>query len=73
MQTTSKKFLTASTLKKRYDISDITLDRWIKNEKLAFPRPMVVNRKRYFDEADIIEWERLNIRKVGARAGEVPA
>jgi predicted DNA-binding transcriptional regulator AlpA len=38
---------------KRYGISAMTLWRWDRNSELAFPKPMVVNRRKYRDEAEL--------------------
>lgn len=40
------------------DISDMTLWRWLGNPALAFPKPLVINRRRYWRLADIEAWER---------------
>jgi hypothetical protein len=50
--------LPASKVWKRYGIVDRTLDRWIASETLGFPKPIVINRRRYFRESDLIAWER---------------
>lgn len=50
--------LPARLVCERYDIVRRTLDRWIDNEKLEFPRPIVINRRRYFREDELEEWER---------------
>jgi predicted DNA-binding transcriptional regulator AlpA len=42
----------------RYDIVDRTLDRWLADERMQFPRPMVIGRRRYFKESEIVAWER---------------
>lgn len=42
----------------RYGVTDRTLDRWLANDALSFPRPLVINRRRYFRERDLIAWER---------------
>lgn len=55
-------FLTAPQVRQRYSVSEMTLWRWLKNADLHFPQPIVINRRRYFREVDLIEWER-------ARAG----
>ncbi|TIT07321.1 MAG: DNA-binding protein [Mesorhizobium sp.] len=47
----------------RYNISDMSLHRWLKNPTLNFPKPMVINRRRYFLEADLIAWERARAAK----------
>lgn len=43
-----------------------TIDRWLKNPKLAFPKPITLGRIRYWREADILAW-------LDARAAEVQA
>ena len=43
---------------KRYGVTSRTLDRWLDSEPLGFPRPLVINRFRYFRESDLIAWER---------------
>ena len=37
-------------------ISDMTLWRWLDDKALAFPRPVYIARRRYWREADILEW-----------------
>lgn len=39
-------------------ISDMTLWRWLQDPALNFPRPLVINRRRYWRLADIETWER---------------
>jgi predicted DNA-binding transcriptional regulator AlpA len=51
-------FLTAPQVLDRYNISDMSLHRWLNNPELNFPKPMKINRRRYFKEADLITWER---------------
>jgi predicted DNA-binding transcriptional regulator AlpA len=50
--------LPARNVLKRYDIADRTLDRWLNNELLGFPRPIVINKRRYFRECELQDWER---------------
>jgi hypothetical protein len=50
--------LPASTVWTRYGVVDRTLDRWLANTSLKFPKPLVINRRRYFRESDLIAWER---------------
>ena len=40
---------------KRYGVSVRTLDRWLLHHD--FPRPLVVNHRRYFSVAEIERWE----------------
>ena len=51
-------FLSGPQVQARYGISDVTLFRWLKNDSLGFPRPLVINRRRLFNESEIVEWER---------------
>jgi hypothetical protein len=50
--------LPARLVCERYDIVRRTLDRWIDNEALGFPRPIVINKRRYFREHELEAWER---------------
>ena len=43
----------------RYSICDRTLDRWLKNPALAFPQPVFINKRRYFRERQLQDWERV--------------
>jgi predicted DNA-binding transcriptional regulator AlpA len=54
---TPKRYLTGPQICARYSISDMTLWRWLKNSDLGFPQPIYVNRRRLFDEAELLEWE----------------
>jgi len=42
----------------RYLICDRTLDRWIVNKTLGFPKPIVINKRRYWRVAELVGWER---------------
>lgn len=37
-------------------ISDMQLWRLLNDEKVAFPRPIYIGRRRYWREADVIAW-----------------
>lgn len=52
-------FLTGPQVLKRYGISEMTLYRWLKDEGLGFPKPMVVNGRRFFKEGELTNWERV--------------
>jgi predicted DNA-binding transcriptional regulator AlpA len=67
----STSLVSSKAVEGRYRISDRTLDRWLKNAKLAFPRPVVVNRRRYFDLSEIEAWEK--IRRMPAAATDQSA
>ena len=56
--------LKAGDVRSRYgNISDMSLWRWIRDPKLGFPAPIVINRRRYWKESELAAWER-------ARAGK---
>jgi predicted DNA-binding transcriptional regulator AlpA len=47
-------FLTATQVRQRFGgISDMTLWRWMRDERVSFPQPLVINRRRYFRAADL--------------------
>lgn len=37
-------------------ISDMTMWRWLNDENLNFPRPVMIQRRRFWREAELIEW-----------------
>ena len=45
-------------------VSDMSLHRWLNNPELDFPKPIYISRRRYWREADVIEW--LDAREVAA-------
>jgi predicted DNA-binding transcriptional regulator AlpA len=51
--------LPASSVWTRFGVVDRTLDRWLEKASLGFPRPIVINRRRYFRESEIVAWERM--------------
>ncbi len=53
----NEKYLSGVAVRKRYGVSRMSIDRWLHDEALAFPRPLVIRRKLYFKESDLIAWE----------------
>lgn len=50
--------LTAKQVRTRYgNVSDMALWRWLRDERLAFPQPMVINSRRYWKLSDLAQWE----------------
>lgn len=37
-------------------ISDMSLWRWLNDPKMKFPKPVVIQRRRYWREADVMQW-----------------
>jgi predicted DNA-binding transcriptional regulator AlpA len=59
--------LTSAQVRLRFGgISDMTLWRWLKDENLNFPRPLTINRRRYWTVEDVEKWERYQAAKCGA-------
>jgi predicted DNA-binding transcriptional regulator AlpA len=42
----------------RYQVTDRTTDRWLQDKALGFPQPIMINRRRYYRERELREWER---------------
>jgi len=58
-EVTERRLLTSKKVRARYDgISDMTLHRWGLNPELQFPRPIYIGRFRYWDEEELLTWER---------------
>jgi len=38
------------------NVSDMTIWRWLKDADLNFPKPIYVQRRRFWREAELIEW-----------------
>lgn len=53
--------LSASAVCGRYGICSRTLRRWMRQNELGFPRPMILNGRYYFSAREIIVWERTRV------------
>jgi predicted DNA-binding transcriptional regulator AlpA len=53
----SKKLLPTRAVMDRYSVSDRTIDRWVADPKLNFPQPIRINRKRFFYEHELEEFD----------------
>lgn len=51
-------FLTSRQVMDRYNISEMTLYRWERDERLNFPKPIRPMRRKLYSEQAIVEWER---------------
>jgi hypothetical protein len=51
-------WLTGAQLARRFNISSMSLWRWLNDAKLAFPDPVQIRERNYWRLKDIIEWER---------------
>jgi predicted DNA-binding transcriptional regulator AlpA len=53
--------LAARAVLERYDVCDKTLDRWLGNPALEFPRPVKINTRRYWYLSQLEQWERKRV------------
>jgi predicted DNA-binding transcriptional regulator AlpA len=51
-----KRLITGPRLRDRLGISAPTLWRWLRNEALGFPKPMVINGRLFFEEDQVTAW-----------------
>jgi predicted DNA-binding transcriptional regulator AlpA len=56
--------LPAPQVRLRYGRSDMWLWRLLRDEKSGFPRPLVINKRRYWRLSDLKNWELLQARKM---------
>jgi hypothetical protein len=64
-----REFLPARKVWERYDVTSMTLHRWLHDERMAFPEPIYLGRFRYWRLTDLEAWERQQAAKrVGAAA-----
>lgn len=56
------RLISAPKLQDRHDISHMTLWRRLNDPKLNFPRPLIINRRRYFRLSEIEAWEAAHLR-----------
>jgi predicted DNA-binding transcriptional regulator AlpA len=55
----SPEYLGSRAVRRRYgDISDMSLWRWLHDEKLNFPKPTIIQKRRYWRIAELEAWER---------------
>ncbi len=43
---------------KRYNVCDRTIARWQASPTLNFPKPVVINGRKYFDDDELTAWDR---------------
>lgn len=54
----------------RYGVTPRTIHRWIARDKLAFPRPIYINTRRYWFVAELAAWERATRGEITVRCCE---
>lgn len=53
---TLEKMLTTSEIADRLGISGMTVERWLRDPDVQFPRPRQVKRRRFWSESEIADW-----------------
>jgi predicted DNA-binding transcriptional regulator AlpA len=51
----------ARSVAERYGVSVRTIDRWLEDLELGFPKPLVINRRRFFYDDQIEAFERRHV------------
>lgn len=59
-------YLPGRQVRDRYNVSDMTLWRWMRRPDLKFPQPTVINRRRYWPVEALEAWERNRTSKEAA-------
>jgi len=60
--------LTTSAVARRYSVTMRSIDRWAESPTLNFPKPLIINHRKYFSIAELERWE---CARVGARTKKV--
>lgn len=48
----------------RYNVSDMTIWRWLRDERMQFPPPHYFGRFRYWRLSQLVSWERQRLSRV---------
>ena len=54
---TDKPYLPASQVRARYGVSEMSIWRWLRDERLGFPAPIRINGRRYWRRHELEAWE----------------
>jgi predicted DNA-binding transcriptional regulator AlpA len=58
MHQNGTQYLTARKVWERYGVTSMTLHRWVADESMSFPAPHYFGRLRFWNLAELEEWER---------------
>lgn len=50
-------FLPEASVCRRYGVSDMTLTRWDRDERLSFPKPIIIRGRKYRRLSELLEFE----------------
>ncbi len=48
------------------NVTDMCLWRWMRDERVAFPQPLKINRRNYWKLADLRAWQERHANKIAA-------
>jgi predicted DNA-binding transcriptional regulator AlpA len=68
---TQKRYLPGPKVDERYGITSMTRWRWMHNEALGFPKPLIVNRRQLFDLDQLEAWERKRAAEQASKQSEL--
>jgi predicted DNA-binding transcriptional regulator AlpA len=54
----ASQFIPGPAVARRYNVSGMTIYRWLHNVELGFPRPLYIGRFRFWRVDDLVAWER---------------
>lgn len=55
-QRNNQRLISIVELRKIFSVTDMTISRWLKNDRLSFPKPIRIATRRYWYEAEVNEW-----------------
>ena len=59
-------FFPARKVLERYNVSDMTLHRWVRDPRMGFPAPVYFGRFRFWKISELEAWERAQPRGTAA-------
>jgi predicted DNA-binding transcriptional regulator AlpA len=52
-----ERYLSVAAMRKRYDVNTRSIYRWLEDDVMRFPKPITIENRLYFKEADLITSE----------------
>ena len=53
----ASQFIPGPAVARRYNVSSMTIYRWLDNAELGFPRPLYIGRFRFWRVDELVKWE----------------
>ena len=66
MSAETEPLLPARRAWERFGVTPRTLDRWLQDERMSFPKPVVINSRRYWRESELAAWEQSRAKQGAA-------